>query len=171
MPTAATVYISESNGAGESVTDNISNINFGSVDQPNIVAANHPIIQTEFGFNKYLRFKVNSLGDSTTIKDLRAWKSAGVYVTDEQMLIRDFQGTGGVIAYATPTQGPTAGGDQNIATGDPGTAIIDIAGALAGTITVAPDYSGYFIFKYQTGAATPVGPVNTKTLTFQYDET
>src|SRR5260221_13463550 len=127
---AATVYISESNGAGEVVTDNISNINFGSVDQPNIVAANHPIIQSENSYFKMLRFKVQSLGTSTTIKDLRLWKSAGVYVTGEFIKVVD---NAAGFAYVQPTQvatpNPPFNAVANIRTSDPGSAIIAIGGA------------------------------------------
>lgn len=161
---AATVYLSESNGAGEVVTDNISNINFGSVDEPNIVAANHPIIQGENSFVKFLRVAVPSLGDSTTIKDLRVWKSAGALVTDEVLL------TYNVVAapYETPTTVNTM--NVELATSDPGTANWGIAGSFAGTIT-APGYSNYKRIGIVTGGSTPVGPVNQKTITVQYDET
>ncbi len=169
MPTAATVYISESNLVGEVVTDNISNINFGSVDAPNIVAASHPVIVSERSFNKYHRFKVASLGDSTTIKDLRWWKSAGVFVTGETSQIRDF-GTSGAIAYATPSSTLSLAGWPNLRTSDPGTATVDIGGSLSGEFTV-PGYSGYFNSIIVTTLSTPVGPANTKTITFQYDET
>jgi len=168
---AATVYISESNGAGEVVTDNISNLNFGSVDQPNIVAANHPIIQGEYAYRKFLRFKVASLGTSTTIKDLRVWKSAGVFLTGENIIGRNMLSTGAAVPYATPTSAAPVAGDANIATSDPGTAVVDIGGNLAGTIIAAPAYSGYFNLFESTTALTPVGPVNTKTITLQYDET
>ncbi len=164
--TAATVYISESNGVAEVVTDNISNINFGSVDQPNLVAANHPIIQSEAGYFKMLRFRVQSLGTSTTIKDLRFWKSAGVYVTGEVILRLNNPAQ----AYSQPNQ-TDAGAGSPIYTSDPGTAVVGIGGAYAGTIIAAPSYSNYILLAYTTTGSTPVGPVNQKTLTFQYDET
>ncbi len=168
---AATVFISESNQAGEVVTDNISNINFGSVDQPNIVTANHPVIVGEFSYQKYLRFKVASLGTSTTIKDLRYWKSAGVYVTNENIYTINLATAVAGVPYATPTQAQLPGSfPQPILTGDPGSPNVGIGGILAGTIA-APGYSDYFGMVTQSNVATPVGPANTKTLTFQYDET
>jgi len=177
---AATVYISESNGAGEVVTDNISNINFGSVDQPNIVAANHPIIQGEYSYSKFLRFKVASLGTSTTIKDLRMWKSAGVLVSGESFgfnakapapTISDGQYTANLPAYAAPDQlfyDPLNAVAFPVA--DPGGSTIGIAGNRANTL-VAPGYGDYFKIQLHTDPSTPVGPVNTKTFTLQYDET
>jgi len=174
---AATVFISESNGAGEVVTDNISNLNFGSVDQPNLVAANHPIIVSEASYFKMLRFKVQSLGTSTTIKDLRWWKSAGVFLTQESIEAIDRQAGGGNnnVAYVTPVQTnsnpPFTGFSINIRTADPGSACVGIAGSLAGTIIAAPAYSEYFCAQLQTGGLTPIGQVNTKTVIFQFDET
>jgi hypothetical protein len=172
---AATVYISESNGAGEVVTDNITNINFGSVDQPNIVAANHPIIQTEISYFKMLRFKVQSLGTSTTIKDLRAWKSAGAYAANDEITAQ-MQAAG--FAYVQPTPAapnPPFNAPAAIITADPGGPTISIGHDLTGTFKAAggtvgvPGYSDYFALTYKTNAA-PVGPVSTKTLTFQFDE-
>ncbi len=186
MPVAATVYISESNGAGEVVTDNISNINFGSVDQPNMVAASHPVIIGENSYFKMLRFRVASLGDSTTVKDLRYWKSAGALVTDEILSVADgltrltHPGTTTPITYLQPNSNNGADPPFNpvglynsnnfIRTTDPGTAQVSIGGALAGTL-MAPGYSDYFVMQIGSLVTTPVGPANTKTLTFQFDET
>ncbi len=176
--TAATVYISESNLAGEFVTDNITNISFGSVDQPNIVAATHPIIQAESSYFKMLRFKVQSLGTSTTIKDLRWWKSSGAYVASEIIRIIDRQSGGfnNTVVYTQPSQStspnpPFTGATIDLRTSDPGTACVGIGGSLAGTIIAAPNYSEYFAAQLQTGAGTPVGPVNQKVITLQYEET
>lgn len=168
---AAQVYISESNGAGEVVTDNISNINFGSVDQPNIVAANHPIIVSEYSYGKYLRFKVNNMGGSTTIKDFRNWASIYVPVTGERLREQNFVVVGAAITYVQPDQFSI--GSTTIPLADPGSPNVDIGGVLAGTIVAAPAYSGYFIMQTQSnvGGVTPVGPANTKTITLQYDET
>lgn len=168
---AATVFISESNGAGEVVTDNISNMNFGSVDQPNIVTANHPIIIGEKSFAKYFRFKVQSLGGSTTIKDLRMWRSAGAYVSGED-LVSNAGGASNIgITYSTPTDAAVANVDREVGSADPGGANIRIAGNLAGTIIAAPAYSDYFAMQLSSTLLTPVGPANTKTLTMQFDET
>lgn len=172
MPTAATVNISETNGDSGSpvVTDGITNLNFGSVDAPNIVAANHPVAIGTHSYGKYERFHVASLGDSTTISDLRYWASVYVPLTGERLRTNNYGNNGGsVITYATPSQ--TSIGTTTIATSDPGSANVDIGGSLVGTI-IAPGYSGYFQFQTQTnvGGATPSGPANTKTLIFQYTE-
>jgi len=40
---AATIEICESNGAGQTITHNITNLNYGSVDVPNLTASVSPI--------------------------------------------------------------------------------------------------------------------------------
>src|SRR5437879_5527436 len=85
---AAIVQVSESNGAVETVTDGITNINFGSADLPNLVPASHKLVlplvsQTAYSYMKWLRVHLVSLGGSTQIDTLKIWKSSGAYVTSE----------------------------------------------------------------------------------------
>lgn len=169
MPTPATVYLSETNGAGAVVTDNISNINFGGADTPNIVAANHPVVRPNggvaaFSFNKMLRFKVNSMGDSLLVNHSKIWKSAGAYVTGEVIGFRSN------IAYAQPIQTNAGGGTFD--TSEPGTPNIFVGGVAGGGITVAPTYSNYFDLQLfiNSGGVTPIGNVNQKTIIVQWDE-
>ncbi len=164
MPTPATVYISESNGVAEVVTDDISNINFGSVDTPNLVAASHPVIIGESSFYKALRFKVQSLGDSTTIKDIRFWKSSGAYVTGEDLRFKV------PVGYIQPSDA-TLSATSTIYVADPGSATWPISGNVNNTIIAAPTYADYLFFQAWSTPSTPVGPANTKTITIQYDET
>lgn len=170
MPTAATVYISESNGAGEVVTHDIDNINLGSIDAPNLDPSLHQVIVSEYSYAKYERVEVASLGDSTTIKDLRCWASVYVPVTGERLRFNCFATASAAIPYATPTTASII--TATIGTSDPGSANIDIGGDLAGQL-LAPGYSGYFLFQAQSnvGGTTPVGPANVKVIVFQFDET
>jgi len=174
MPTAATVYISESNGAGEVVTDNITNMSFGSLDAPNLVASDHPVILGEYPYIKYFRFKVQSLGDSTTIKDLRYWKSAGTYVTGEGIFqIARYIDT---VVYATPVQTAIGGFAAAMPTSDPGVPMVGIVGSDQNGVinagTPVPAYSNYFkMVTHSNAITTPAGPANTKTMLLQYDET
>jgi hypothetical protein len=171
MAVPATVYLSESNGAGEVVTDDIANVNFGGVDLVEVVPADHPIIRTnttptpDFSFNKALRYKVQSMGDSLLIQDLRTWKTSGVYVSGEGILFNN------AIVYAAPSQASVGGIQYPVA--NPGTANVKIGGNLAGTIVAAPTYSDYFglqLFINGNSQVTPIGAVNQKIFIFQYDE-
>src|SRR6266478_6283538 len=97
MSTPATVVLSESNGAGEVVTHNIANINFGTIDAPNLIPANHPVVKPTFGshfsFPKWLRVEVVNMGDSSLIDELRIWKSAGALLPGEFIAANTSNGT------------------------------------------------------------------------------
>lgn len=160
---AATFEWSESNGAGEVVTDNIANANFGSVDDNEIVPANYPIIRGTFSFAKYIRGKFS--GTWTQISNMKFWKSAGAYVTGESI-----KATANA-AYATPVATDMGGSDVPT---DVGSSLSINSAEGASTINYGESgvsgYTGYIKMQLQTTGATPAGSVNQKTFTFQYDE-
>lgn len=160
---SATHQWSESNGAGEAVTDGISNINFGSNDSPNIVPTTYPITRGENSFAKYIRCKFTDT--YTEISNMLFWKSAGAYVTGE-----------GIVAsanavYATPSQSDT--GDSAVPT-EVGSALEIQSAEGEAVITYGASgvsgYTGYIRLQLQTTGSTPSGSVNQKEFTFQYDE-
>lgn len=179
MPTPATVYLSESNGAGEVVTDNISNLNFGGVDLPNLVPGNHPVVKPGVNrfnaFFKALRIKVQSLGDSIQIQDFRAWRASGTLKAEEAILMGIAPGT---TAYDQPAQTDLAHGSANMPTADPGAAnLYTKAVASLLPITAAdgpPVYTPYFFLQWVgnnvNGGTTPFGAMNQKTFAFTYAE-
>ena len=149
-------------GSGGEVT--ATNINFGSVDAPNLVPATYPITRGTNSFGKYIRCLFT--GTWTEISNLKFWKSAGVYKTDETI-------TGSANAtYATPSQ--TSNGDSLIPTTE-GTALA--INSMEGNATIVygafgvSGYTGYIRLQTKTLVTTPSGAVNQKTFTFQYDET
>lgn len=161
---AASTQWSESNLVGEVVTDGISNLNFGSVDDNDIVTTAYPIVQNTNSFGKYIRIKFG--GTWTEISNMKFWKSAGAYVTGE--LIK----ASGNATYATPSASAT--GDSTIPTVE-GSALTlnsyeDEATIVYGNSGVT-GYTDYMRFQLQTTGSTPAGAVNQKTITFQYDET
>lgn len=180
MPTPATVEISESNGAGEVVTDGISNINLGGADIPNLIPANHPIIRTSTvpdnvfcSFWKCLRVHLVSMGDSLLIDTLRTWKASGAYVQGEDLIYT----TSGSQGFLTPAKTNLALGPSvaQFPTSDPTVGKIGIGGSLSGNWTDAPHYSNYTIFQTRynivaAGGVTPIGPVNQKAIVFAYNE-
>lgn len=153
---AATFGFSETNTASVTVTDAISNVNFGNIDSPNLTPASNPIAAGQNSFEKWVRGKFS--GSFTSIANLRFWKSAGSLVTGETI-------KAAVNAtYATPVSTTSA-----VATAD--VPIVE-GSALAPTAPVSnPDYSGYITLQLQTTVATPPGAVNQKTFTLKYDET
>lgn len=193
---AATVVFSESNGAVEVVTDNISNINLGSADTPNLVPASHPVSVGGQSYMKWLRVKLVSLGGSTQINNMKIWKSSGVYVTGEIIgsntnnILNPIAGAWGCPTYGFSIKpgGPVAvvpmpynltgqgvfGGNTTastpVKTAIPGDPNICCGGVTTFNLVGAGSYSDYNVFQMTTTALTPLGPVNQKIFTFQYDE-
>lgn len=152
----ATFDFSESNGAGETVTNSISNVNYGNTDTPNITPASFPITAGNNSFEKWIRGHFS--GTYTSISNLKFWKSSGAYVTGET--IKAAVNT----AYATPTASTSSVATVNVPTTS-GTALVPTSPG------ASPSYSGYIISQLQTTGSTPPGFVNQKEFTLQYDET
>ena len=153
---AATFGFSETNTVSVTVTDAISNVNFGNVDSPNLTPASNPIAAGQNSFEKWVRGKFS--GTFTSIANLRFWKSAGSLVTGEAIKAAVNA------SFATPVSTTLS-----VATVD--VPIVE-GSALAPTAPATnPDYSGYITMQLQTTVATPPGAVNQKTFTLKYDET
>ena len=166
---AATVEIDEQNGAAPgSPTHNITNLNYGIVDEPNTDYANHPIPVPGNSMTKYNKLDVTNMGGSNIIDNIRIWKSAGAYLTDEgiQTNLRT-SGYAGAASYVDPTT--TTYTDQTMPVAEPGTANLGIAGSLSGQL-VAAGQSDYWKHQLQAGASTPPGNSNQKTSSIKYDE-
>ena len=151
----ATFQWSESNGAGETVTNGITNLNYGNTDAPNISPASNPITAGNNSYEKWNRGRFS--GVYTTISNLRFWLSAGTYVTGETLKAAVNA------AYATPTASTSVVATANVPTTE-GTALVPTAPG------ASPDFSGYITSQLQTTVSTPPGSVNQKTLTLRYDE-
>ena len=184
---AATVVVSESNGAGQVVTDNLSNINFGSDDAPNLSPASSPIIIGDRSYGKWLRCKLSALGGSSQIDNFKVWKSSGAYVTGEAIRssIDDTSGGGAGrylnVNYQTPATTllspsftlipPTAPTTPNLGIDNTGTPDDAANDTVSGALTSAPSYTRYWAMQMTTTGSTPAGAVNQKVFTIQYDET
>ena len=149
---------SESNTVSETVTDGITNLNFGSNDSVNLNTTTYPITAGNASFEKYIRAKFGST--FTTISNMLFWMSAGTLVTGEAI------NAAANVAFSTPSATPNA--DSAIPT-SAGTALAIQSAAGAATIT-APGYTKYIRLQLTTTGSTPSGAVNQKTFTFQYDE-
>jgi hypothetical protein len=157
---AATYQWSESNAAGEVVTDNISTLNFGSDDSADLTPASHPIVAGQNSFEKYIRAKFG--GTFTEISNMLFWKSSGAYKTGESVKAAANQ------TYTQPVSSSSSKATSDIPTSQ-GTALAIQAADGSATI-VAAGYTKYIVLQLQTTSSTPAGAVNTKTMTFQYDE-
>lgn len=158
---AATFQWSESNGAGETVTDGVSNYNFGTTDAAELTPASYPIVAGANAYEKYIRAKFS--GTFTEISNMKFWKSAGAYKTGEAIKAAANQ------TYSAPTNSTSVIATSDIPTTE-GTALsIQSTEGDTSKITV-PGYTKYMVMQMQTTGSTPAGAVNTKTFTFQYDE-
>lgn len=157
---SATFQWSESNGAGETVTDGISNLNFGSNDSPNIVPSTYRIVAGENSFEKYIRGKFS--GTFTEISNMKFWKSVGGLVTGEAIK------TDEATAYAQPVATTSSVAVTDVPTAE-GSAIV-VHAANGNTTITAVGYTKYLCLQLQTTGSTPAGSVNQKTFTLQYDE-
>lgn len=146
---------SESNGAGETVTDGILNVNFGNVDSPNLSSPNNRVVAGENSFEKWIRGHFE--GTFTTIDNLRFWKSGGSLGTGVSIKadVNDM--------YATPTDVTSTVATVNVPTTE-GTALVPDAPVMTG------DYSGYITMQLQTTIAASPGSIGTQTFTLKWDE-
>jgi len=168
---AATVEICESNGAGEAITHNITNSNKGSVDTPNLVAADYPVVPGENSFEKWQRIHVTAMGGSSKIDNLKIWRvtalgGSAVHKTNARESAYD-----GAQTYAQPSASDRSGTydyTEAMPTTEPSGANLGIGGALAGELT-GVGYSDYLVHQIQTDGADVAGA--TTTMHYQYDET
>jgi len=160
---SATLHWMESNLVGEVETPDISNINFGNVDEPNIVPADDPVIIGQNSFSKYIRIFFD--GTWTLISNMKFWKNSGAYVEGEAIK------AAANVEYATPSKDAT--GDDNIPTEEGSALEIESA---EGEVTIEYGVSGvsgytkYIRLQTQTTVETPSGAGNQKEYTFQWDE-
>ncbi len=157
---AALFEWSESCGAGPTVYDAIANINFGDVDASGLVPASYPIVAGNNSYEKYIRGKFSST--FTEISNMKLWKSAGDYVTDE-VIKADL-----TASYVQPVKTASSVAVTTIPVTE-GAAIAVLSAAGTSTITAA-GYTRYIAMQLQTSASSPAGAVATKTIVMQYDE-
>jgi hypothetical protein len=158
---AATYQWSESNTVSQTVTDGITNINFGSNDSANIVTATYPIIAGQNSFEKYIRAKFSDT--FTEISNMKFWKASGDLKEDEVIMAAANQ------VFATPVSTISSKATVEVPT-SVGTALaIQSTEGDTSKITT-PGYTKYIVMQTQTSSSTPAGAVNTKVFCFQYDE-
>jgi hypothetical protein len=165
---AATVEICESNGAGETVTHNITNTNMGSTDAANLNAVNNPITPGNRSYIKYQRFHVTAMGGSSKIDNLKVWRTGSLAGSTTHVTNARTSSYGGALTYATPVATAVTGVDQTMPTSTPGSANLGIGGALNGSLT-ATGFSDYLGHQLVTDSGDISG--NTTTMNYQYDET
>lgn len=164
---AATVQIDESNGAGQTVTANITNSNMGSTDAANLDPVANPITPGQNSFEKWQRFNVTALGGSSKIDNLKVWRTGSLGANASHLTnARTTSYTSAT--YAAPTAASSSVATQTMPTSEPASANVGVGGSLTGSLT-ATGMSDYLVHQIQTTASATAG--TTTTLNFQYDET
>ena len=170
MGFAATVEIDEANGAGETLTHNITNSNMGSDDAVNVDPVAYPIAPNTRTYIKYQKIHVTAMGGSSKIDNLQVWRNGalGAGGTHAHVTNARTSSYAGALAYATPTRSAVSTVDQAMPSSAPGAANLGIGGSLTGNLTAAgsSDYLGHQI---TTDASATAG--STSTMNYQYDET
>jgi hypothetical protein len=176
---AATIVICESNGAGETITHNISDTDMGSSDSATVDPVASPITPGNRSYAKYQKFHCTALGGSSRIDNLQVWRTGSLGTGGSHAHVTNARTSSyATIAYATPTASAVSGADQTMPTSDPGAANLGIGGnnSLAGAITAAhatthdtTTASDYLIHQITTDSSATAG--STTTMNYQYDET
>lgn len=162
---AASFQFSESNGAGESVTDGITNLNFGVVDSPNLTSPNNRIVAGNNSYEKYIRGKFS--GTYTEISNMKFWKNSGAYVTDEvinAIANQDYAQPVTIASSKAVSAIPTVEGSALSLNSYEDESVIEFgASDVSG-------YTDYLVLQLQTSESTPAGAASSKQFTLSYDE-
>lgn len=164
---AATVRIDESNGAGETITNGISNSNFGSNDSANLTAATYPITAGNNSYEKWQKLEVTAMGGSSAVKDIKVWYTGTLSGSDTFKTNARTSSYGGAATYATPVATASSIATQTMPTSAPGSANLGIAGSLSGQLN-ATGKSDYLVMQIGVNAATTAGA--TLTINWRYTE-
>lgn len=165
---AATVEIDESNGAGETITHNITNTNMGSTDAANLDPVANPVTPGNNTYEKWQKIDVTAMGGSSQIDNLQVWRTGALGGSATHVTNARTATYGGAETYATPVATNSTVATQTMPSADPGAANLGIGGSLTGALT-ATGSSDYLVHQIQTDAGDTAG--STTTMNYQYDET
>lgn len=165
---AATVEIDEANGAGETLTHNITNTNMGSTDTVNLDPVANPVVPGNNTYEKWQKIHVTGMGGSSAIDNLKIWRTSALGGSATHLTNARESTYGGAETYATPVATSSSVATQTMPTTEPTGANLGIAGSLSGQLT-AIGSSDYLVHQVQTNGADTAG--STSTLNYQYDET
>lgn len=165
---AATVEIDEANGAGETLTHNISDTDMGSADSATVDPVASPVTPGNNTYEKWQKIHVTNMGGSSKINNLQVWRTSALGGAATHKTNARTSSYAGAETYATPVATASSVATQTMPTSDPGAANLGIGGSLTGQLT-ATGSSDYLVHQVQTNAADTAG--STSTMNYQYDET
>ena len=166
---AATIELDEYNGAGPetaaTITHNVTNLNYGSADAANLIAADNPITPNtntyKGSFAKYTKLHVTNMGGVSKVNTIKFWRVQGSPTAGD--LHRTNATTSGYAnkTYQTPTTALLT--FYNVESSEPSGANVGINSALAGEITsvAVNSLSDFMWHQVQVSSSTTVGAVMT----------
>jgi len=161
---AATVQISEKNGAGGTLTDKTSGtIRFKNADNATVDTAN-PMVKpgagTDWSFEKWVRFNVSG-GTYTEITNIKAYCDGSVsFGTGVTVYAK------AVTTFATPAEATSATGYADISTYTSGSSL----SLGAGPYTSTGEKGDHLVMMMGVGTTASGGLTPTETLTIAWDE-
>lgn len=165
---AATVEIDEANGAGETLTHNITNTNMGSTDAVNLDPVANPVLPGNNTYEKWQKVHVTAMGGSSKIDNLQVWRTSALGANASHKTNARTSSYAGAETYSTPIATTSSKAGQTMPTSAPGSANLGIGGSLSGSLT-ATGSSDYLVHQIQTTGSATAG--STSTMNYQYDET
>jgi len=167
---AATVEIDEANGAGETLTHNITDTDMGSTDAANLDPVANPLTPNSNSYEKWQKVHVTNLGGSSQIDNLKIWRTGSLGTGGSHSHVTNARESsyGGAETYSTPTTTTSTIATQTMPTSEPSGANLGIGGSLSGALT-ATGSSDYLVHQIQVPSGATAG--STSTLNYQYDET
>jgi hypothetical protein len=174
---AATFEWDESNGAGETVTHNVTNVNWKNIDDTTTAYTASPIVAGSNGFSKYqnghFSGTFNQILNGLFAHTAGAF-GAGLTLKGQPAMTVDADrlayGTPGTAALAALTFDQTPviaiGSGRAVWFGATGPA----NSGKAASMTTNPCYTNYLTSQLQTTGSAGAGDTVTATLTLQYDE-
>lgn len=164
---AAVVSISESNGAGQTVTASITNSYMGSTDAVNLDPVAYPVPPGDRTYAKYQRINLSDISTSSAILNLKVWRSGALGGSATHLTNAGIGVAYSPLSYATPVDTAITSVDNTMPTSVPATENLGIGGALGSSLT-ANGYSDYLVHQIVTDAADQSG--STSAMNYQYDE-
>ncbi len=162
---AALVRINETNGdpPGQK-TLGISNLNFGSIDAPNIVPLQHPIRRGQCSFDKWIKLEWYG-GSANKLSNFRFWRgdeSGGPGPTIQGVIFKGQRGETSDLTYVKPSQVEIVGDEVPAVEGS--------AWVVGPAELTSPGETYYVRVQMKTTEEAALGLTPTSYFFFSYDE-
>lgn len=162
---AVSAQFSESNTSAETVTDGITNSNWGSIDSPNLSTSSGALLPGNRSYEKWQRMKFTGFTGLELVDNFRLYLSTGSFSGDDRLYtnVETANPANDTFPAGGPSTGTTYTGSNSMPESDPGAA--NVAGS-----RTTDGYSNYFVHQLMVAPGSVSGNQGF-VLRFQYDET